>query len=275
LTDSAHQSVTGNQAKALEIVAGWDYRADSGSTGAAIFQAFWRHLLQNTFTDDLPEDYWSEGGSRWNEVMRDLAADSPWWDDRATEKVIETRSDILQKSFADAVAELQQGYGKDPSAWTWGKMHAATFRNQTLGESGIGLIEDLFNRGPFETGGGDSIVNATGWSVTEGYETDWLPSMRMIVDLSNLSNSVTVNTTGQSGHAGNPHYSDMSALWASGILPMLWDLSSRAQPSPLIQTINYLAACPLMKGALLARERFFVGITPVLKLLHISRGNVE
>ncbi len=227
LTDAAHQSVTGNQAKALEIVAGWDYRADSGSTGAAIFQAFWRHLLQNTFNDDLPEAYWSEGGSRWNEVMRDLAADSSWWDDRATETIVETRSDILQKSFADAVAELQQDYGKNPSAWTWGKMHAATFRNQTLGESGIGLIEDLFNRGPFETGGGASIVNATGWSVTEGYETDWLPSMRMIVDLSNLSNSLTVHTTGQSGHAGNPHYSDMSALWASGkYYPMLWDLEA-------------------------------------------------
>ncbi len=50
-------------------------------------------------------------------------------------------------------------------------------------------------------GGGEAIVNATGWSVKDGYETNWLPSMRMIVDLGNLNNSVTVHTTGQSGHA--------------------------------------------------------------------------
>ena len=224
LNDALRQPATENQAKALEIVNTWDYRADSQSSGAAIFQAFWRHVLQNTFNDDLPEAYWPDGGSRWNEVMRNLEADSPWWDNRATEAVIENRSDILQMSFSEAVLELEKNYGKDPATWTWGKIHAATFRNQTLGQSGIGLIENLFNRGPYETGGGLSIVNATGWSVRNGYETDWLPSMRMIVDLSNLSNSLTVHTTGQSGHAGHPHYSDMTPLWARvEYYPMLWE----------------------------------------------------
>jgi penicillin G amidase len=31
--------------------------------------------------------------------------------------------------------------------------------------------------------------------------------------LSDLSRSQTVNTTGQSGHAFNPHYADMVDLW--------------------------------------------------------------
>ena len=89
-------------------------------------------------------------------------------------------------------------------------MHASTFRNGTLGESGVGPIEALFNRGPFLTSGGEAVINATGWSVQDGYETNWLPSMRMIVDLSNLNNSVTVHTTGESGHAYHPHYDDMA-----------------------------------------------------------------
>jgi len=48
--------------------------------------------------------------------------------------------------------------------------------------------------------------------------------MRMIVDLGNLNNSVTVHTTGQSGHAYHPHYDDMAPMWA-GIqyYSMLWD----------------------------------------------------
>ena len=102
--------------------------------------------------------------------------------------------------------------------------HAATFRNQTLGESGVGLIEGLFNRGPFQVGGGESIVDATGWSVNEGYETNWLPSMRMVVDLGDFTKSVTMHTTGQSGHAYSPHYDDMAPLWSViAYYPMLWE----------------------------------------------------
>ena len=73
-------------------------------------------------------------------------------------------------------------------------MHAATFRNSTLGESDVELIESLLIARPYPVGGGEAIVNATGWSVKDGYETNWLPSMRMIVDLGNLNNSVTVHT---------------------------------------------------------------------------------
>jgi len=48
--------------------------------------------------------------------------------------------------------------------------------------------------------------------------------MRMIVDLSDLNNSVTMHTTGQSGHAFHPHYDDMAPLWAAvEHYPMLWD----------------------------------------------------
>ncbi len=69
-----------------------------------------------------------------------------------------------------------------------------------------------------------SVVNATGWTVGEGFGVDWLPSMRMIVDLGRLGNSVTVHTTGQSGHAFNSHYDDLAPLWANGkYYPMLWD----------------------------------------------------
>jgi penicillin amidase len=57
-----------------------------------------------------------------------------------------------------------------------------------------------------------------------GFQVDWLPSMRMIVDLGDLNNSVTVHTTGQSGHAYHPHYIDMAPLWANvQYYPMLWD----------------------------------------------------
>jgi len=103
-------------------------------------------------------------------------------------------------------------------------MHYAVFRNQSLGESGIAPIEAIFNRGKFLTSGGESIVNATGWDAVESYEVNWVPSHRMIVDLSDLQNSLAIHTTGQSGHAFHPHYIDMADMWRNiQYHPMHWE----------------------------------------------------
>ncbi len=158
--------------------------------------------------------------------MRNLVQDpdSAWWDDQESEEEVESRDDLFARAFEETVAQMQKEYGRDYDQWpAWGELHGATFRNSTLGESGIGPIEAIFNRGPFVTGGGEGIVNATGWSIG-AFEVDWLPSMRMIVDLGNLQNSVTVHTTGQSGHAYHPHYVDMAPLWAAvEYFPMHWE----------------------------------------------------
>jgi penicillin amidase len=204
----------------------WDFQDGADSQAAAVFEWFWWNLLMDTFNDDLPIEYWPEGGSRWYEVMRTLVEqqNSAWWDDKESETVIETRDDILTRAFEETVEQMQKEYGKNLENWpTWGELHTATFRNASLGYSGIGPIEALFNRGPFATSGGEGIVNATGWSLGS-FAVDWLPSMRMIVDLGNLKNSITTHTTGESGHAFHPHYIDMAPLWANiEYYPMLWN----------------------------------------------------
>jgi penicillin amidase len=224
LTQLNFESASSNEAAALDLLKNWDYQAKADSPAAAIFEAFWRQLLQNTCNDDLPENYWPEGGSRYGEFMRNLSVDAGWWDDKTTLDVVETRDEILKKSLVNAVAELEKILGKDISKWNWGDLHTSTFRNETLGESGVPPIEALFNRGPFRTSGGSSIVNATAWNALEGYQVTDVPSMRMIVDLSDLSNSMTIHTTGQSGHAYHAHYIDMAQLWADiNYYSMSWD----------------------------------------------------
>ena len=160
------------------------------------------------------------------EVLRRLVQqpNSPWWDRQDTPET-ENMTQILQRAFRLAVDELERLQGKNPERWNWGELHTATFRNATLGQSGIAPIEALFNRGPFPTAGGESIVNATGWDVLKPYAVTWLPSMRLIVDLSNLANSLTIHTTGQSGHAYHPNYIDMADRWRLiQYHPMLWTM---------------------------------------------------
>ncbi len=153
---------------------------------------------------------------------------------------MENRDQIFQQAFAEAVDELEQTLGKDSSRWRWGNLHTVTFRNQTLGKSGIAPVEALFNRGPFPSGGGSSIVNATGWNAAKDYTVVSLPSMRMIVDLANWDNSVAIQTTGQSGHAFHRHYDDMIQSWRNfEYHPMLWEQKNIAS-----NTANSLKLIP-------------------------------
>jgi penicillin amidase len=211
------------------ILHDWDYQNQMDLAAPAIYSAFWRAALASTYHDELPEDYWPDGDSSWFESMRRLvqSPNNAWWDDKNT-SAVETRDDILRLAFSDAVAEVEQLLGKDIVRWKWGDMHTVTFHNQSLGTSGVGLIEAIFNRGPYRSSGGNSIINATGWDAAEiepakAYQVAWLPSERMIVNLNDLPASLSVITTGESGHAYNPHYADQADLWRTiQYHPMLW-----------------------------------------------------
>lgn len=210
-----------------EVLLTWDHR-ENNSAGAALYEAFWWELVSGTFMDEnIPEDVQPAGGSRTNEIFRILVKtpNSEWWDDKSTPDKIENMNDIFATALGRAVncEVCVKKFGKDVTKWDWSVLHSATFRNATLGESGISIIENIFNRGPYPVTGGESIVNATGWDIYDSFEVNWLPSMRMIVDLSDLNNSLTVHTTGQSGHAYSPHYDDMIPMWAGlEYYPMRW-----------------------------------------------------
>ncbi len=201
------------------------FQQDADSSHGALYAAVWKHLLAVTFHDDLPKDYWPVGRDNFFQVLRPILDNptSEWWDSRSTSN-IEERDAILETAMLQAWNEMVDTLGSQPSEWRWGDLHTATFRNASLGQSGIAPIEWLFNRGPFEVSGSGDLVNATTWNAVEGYEVIALPSMRMIVDLDDLSRSRAVHTTGQSGHAFNNHYIDMADLWVvNDTQPLLWE----------------------------------------------------
>ncbi len=204
----------------------WDTQQDVDSREALFFEDFYYQLIPAIYHDELGELTPGPRPSTKRRVELLMnQPDSHWWDNIHT-PAIETREDILAQALNAAYDDLVERLGEDSQAWRWGDLHTTTFRNQTLGESGIGLIEAIFNRGPFETAGGTSIVNATSWKGEEPnpFEVVWLPSLRMIVDMSDFSRSLTINTTGQSGHPYHKHYVDQSADWAAiRYAPMLWE----------------------------------------------------
>ncbi len=213
--------------QALEILKGWDYRFDKDSAGAAIFGAAVHHLMRDTYLDEMGanilKQYFGASSMTTIAMIRGLEDPNwPWFDDKRTAQV-ETRDDILLRALKNAVDDLTKRLGPDMPRWKWGSVHTATFRNQSLGKSGIAPIEALLNRGPVPVNGAGDVVNNTPFSITRPYEVSVLPSYRQIIDLADFTRSQSMHTTGQSGHTYHKHYGDMILYWRDvKYHPMLW-----------------------------------------------------
>ncbi|WP_235940811.1 penicillin acylase family protein [Paramicrobacterium fandaimingii] len=213
------------QARAL--LEDWDYSDDVDSAASAYFNIVWKNLLAEVFAPKLPKTQAPQGSARWFQVVSNLLplSQSAWWSD----DTVSTRDEALARAMDSAWDEAVDLMGDDPHAWEWGSIHTLTVRNASLGESGIAPVEKIFNRGPYSVGGGSSVVNANGWDAAQGYEVNWVPSMRQVIDMSDFDASTWINLTGSSGHAFHPNYVDQTPLWAAHeTLPWAFTAEARA-----------------------------------------------
>ncbi|HET9345836.1 MAG TPA: penicillin acylase family protein [Candidatus Limnocylindrales bacterium] len=220
----------------LEQIRLWDGLATPDSIGAAAYCAFENNLLRGLFDDelgDLAREYVG-GGASWQAMIGFL--DDPrsaWWDDIATTGRKESAPDVLVAALDAAGAELRGAYG-EPKDWTWGRVHRATFREQTLGTSGIGPLEWYFNKGPVAVGGAAGAVTNTYYRPDRAYANPYdpdfepvgieglfdvtnLPSYRLLIDMAATDGARIVQTTGQSGNPFDSHYGDLIDEWATGV----------------------------------------------------------
>lgn len=210
----AELDLPADAAKGAALLAKWNHHDDVDSAASAFFNMTWRHLLQAMFADKLTPETAPVGGQRWFAIVQGLLddPDSPWW---TNEKLgISGRDDMLAYAAEQAWKEGVRTLGSNTSNWRWGRLHELELTNATFGSSGIGPIEWLFNRGPYEVGGGSSVVDAVGWNATaDTYDVTNVPSMRQVISLDDFNDSTWVNLTGQSGHAFHPNYTDQTPLW--------------------------------------------------------------
>ena len=204
----------------------WDRFFNEDSPQAALYAEFWMKLINNIFQNKMGGIVKADGLDREIRAVSLLLQNpsDPWWDNPATKDIKETRDEVLSRSFREGYASAVADLGKNRSKWKWGTLHKATFISNPLGASGIGPIESLVNQGPVPSGGSGECVNSMMWYASNGnFSIRLIPSMRMIIDMGDLSNGVGMNSTGQSGHPGNPLYGNMVVPWSKvQYHPMLW-----------------------------------------------------
>jgi penicillin G amidase len=211
------QPASQTESEAFNLVRAWDLYLEADRAGASVYEVWYWFLVQNTLRDDLGDDLMDLylGFSNTHvPMMIDLMADaeSPWFDDSAT-PAPETRDEIVSRSLTDAAAWLGDHYGTDPAGWQWGELHTKTFVHQPLGQSGISLIEKLFNSSTIPARGDNFTVDAASFGFDEPFAMGSGVSQRYVADLSNWDNSRSIHTTGQSGQLFHRHREDFISMW--------------------------------------------------------------
>ncbi len=216
-------------------IRGWDGSCASSSLGCAAWSAFEYRVMRDVWDDELGSLARDYVGSPFSWMaFQGLLDDehSPWWDDRTTTDRVETRDVILTRAMDEAGSELREALGPD-SRWSWGALHTATFREGTLGESGIGPLEWYYNDGPHQVSGVSGAVNNTYYRFSHAYpdpddpdavpvgigdvfEMTNMPSYRLAIDMSDLDGARIIITTGQSGNPFDAHYNDQIDPWIAG-----------------------------------------------------------
>jgi penicillin amidase len=209
--------------RALELLRDWDGAETAESAAALVFHATLKRLIYNVYKDEL--DLIGDGFfaayvqfpmiPHRNLLWAVASGASSWFDDVTTPDYVETRDDILRRSLQEALEELEQTVGRNPTGWAWGKVHTVTHRH-SLGS--VKLLDWLFhfNVGPFPAGGSSNTVNNGEYEITGSFEQVVGPSMRRIVDFSDLNRTQFILPTGQSGLPNSPHYRDQAPLYNRG-----------------------------------------------------------
>jgi penicillin amidase len=158
---------------------------------------------------------------------------SPWWNVTDPDSAdAQDPSSLAGDAIDETASELRAAYG-DPASWTWGQMHQVTFRESTLGSSGIPPLEWYFDPPGRPVAGADGAINNNHYRIARAYpdpedpayeplanhevfEVTNGPSLRLTVDMGDLDASRIIITTGQSGNPFDPHYGDLIPLWAGG-----------------------------------------------------------
>jgi penicillin amidase len=242
----------------LDRIRAWDGMCDVSSEGCAAYLAFEEQTLRGLFDDDLgsvARDYVGSDAS-WQSLIALLATPHDrFWDDARTADRVESAPDVLAAALDGAGRELRSALGSERH-WTWGRLHTATFREATLGESGIGPLEWYFDSGPHQVPGAAGAVNNTYYRFDRAYpdpgdpsylpvglrgtfEMTNMPSYRLDLDMGDLDGARIVQTTGQSGNPFDRHYGDLIGAWVEGRqvpLPFSADAVGRSAAAVLTLT---------------------------------------
>jgi len=192
---------------ATRMLLGWDATLNRESGPAALYEV-WLKDLRKAISAKKAETEQSEHEWSLEKILGEFSQPSP---QVFGPDAVAGRNQVLLQTLDSAWKETEALLGPDSQKWSWGRLHTIRFRHSLDRLSGA---EKLLDLGPLSRPGDGYTVNAT--AVGETFQQQGGASYREILDTADWDQSLTINTPGQSGQPGSPHYSDLLPLWDQG-----------------------------------------------------------
>lgn len=217
----------------------WDYSYEQSETAASITDVFMLKLSENTFQDEMGstayENFVRFSALPSRAIMRFLEDGSTFFDDIETTDYTETRDEIIIQTMNETIRFLERNYGEEPFEWRWEQLHTITLKPALLGEAAEDpdapqslklIVDNLLSNGPHPVRGHDMTVNNGEYNWNDPFEMVLGPSIRRIIDFSDLSRSWSIIPTGQSGNPLSQYYGDQTESWLEGQYKFLYQDST-------------------------------------------------
>jgi penicillin amidase len=118
----------------------------------------------------------------------------------------------VEKSLRGTYESYRERIRRQDDGWHWEVLHTASFRNP-LGT--VFPLRPLFERGPFGVRGGECCLLGGDFAADGQFPVIRLAAYKMVLDLSDFSNSLLIYPGGQSGHPLSPAYDDQLGMFLS------------------------------------------------------------
>ncbi len=204
-----------NQSRtAFAFLIRWDGIYGSESVGASIFTELLFQIARSATEDEFGEEFFETfAGARfyYDSLGRLLAnPDSPYWDDRATDKK-ETQKEMVLKAWDNTLAVLDDELGSNPGNWIWRRLHTVEYVHPIGRKWPFNM---LFNVGPFPAvGSTETVFNMYHGQNSGLHKVKVGPSTRRIIDFADPAKSLGITPTGNSGVALDSHYDDQAQTY--------------------------------------------------------------
>lgn len=223
----------------ISYLENWDYSYDDSETAASIMDVFMLRLSQNTFKDEMTDPVYKAfirfPALSARALMRFLKNGSSFFDDINTKDRQETRDDIIVESMHQTTQFLRSNYGDEPFEWRWEQLHKITLRPPFFGRAADNpdaptalklIVDNLMNLGPYPAVGDGMTINNGEYSWNDPYNMILGPSIRRIIDFSDLSRTLSIIPTGQSENPLSQFYGDQTESWLNDQYKFLYQDST-------------------------------------------------
>jgi penicillin G amidase len=213
----------------LSILQTWDYAVSQGSIGNTVWVTFLGELSKEALLDDLGE----EGFRLFSRVI----SDGNTLFDALLLFYLPDRVKGVERALESTCQRLSKDLGADIAGWQWGKVHSLVLTHPFSDQSK--LLKN-WNMPAAGIAGNDSTVSVAGTSRTgTKHQTAFIPSIRLVTPLSDVSKATFIYPGGQSGQPESKHYKDLFDTYVSGkTVPLYFSAQDVAAKATEVLTLS-------------------------------------